>query len=82
MNDGFSHLMGMFYRTIRMADNGIKPLYVFDGKPPEMKSDELTKRHVKRVEAEKEHEKAVEVGNLPFIFFDCCYKNIKNKAAK
>lgn len=23
-----SHLMGMFYRTIRMLDNGIKPVYV------------------------------------------------------
>lgn len=23
-----SHLMGMFYRTIRMIDNGIKPVYV------------------------------------------------------
>ena len=32
-----SHLMGMFYRTIRMVDNGIKPVYVFDGKPPTMK---------------------------------------------
>uniref|UniRef100_A0A8R1IJI2 XPGN domain-containing protein n=1 Tax=Caenorhabditis japonica TaxID=281687 RepID=A0A8R1IJI2_CAEJA len=30
-----SHLMGMFYRTIRMIDNGIKPVYVFDGKPPD-----------------------------------------------
>lgn len=33
-----SHLMGFFYRTIRMAENGIKPCYVFDGKPPELKS--------------------------------------------
>jgi len=24
-----------------MVENGIKPLYVFDGKPPEMKSDEV-----------------------------------------
>lgn len=23
-----SHLMGMFYRTVRMVDNGIKPVYV------------------------------------------------------
>jgi hypothetical protein len=27
-----SHIMGTFYRTIRMIDNGIKPVYVFDGK--------------------------------------------------
>ena len=36
-----SHLMGMFYRTLRMIDNGIKPCYVFDGVPPSMKSDEV-----------------------------------------
>ena len=33
--------MGMFYRTIRMMENGIKPVYVFDGKPPDMKSGEV-----------------------------------------
>ena len=33
-----SHLMGFFYRTIRIAENGIKPAYVFDGKPPELKA--------------------------------------------
>ena len=37
-NEYFSHLMGFFYRTIRMVENGIKPAYVFDGKPPELKS--------------------------------------------
>lgn len=35
---GASHLMGFFYRTIRIVENGIKPAYVFDGKPPELKS--------------------------------------------
>lgn len=32
-----SHLMGFFYRTIRIVENGIKPAYVFDGKPPDLK---------------------------------------------
>lgn len=41
----FSHLMGIFYRTIRMVENGIKPVYVFDGKPPEMKSGEVSPCH-------------------------------------
>ena len=27
-----SHIIGMFYRTIRMLDNGLKPVYIFDGK--------------------------------------------------
>jgi len=36
-----SHLMGMFYRTLRMIENGIKPIYVFDGAPPKLKSGEV-----------------------------------------
>ncbi|CAF0934392.1 unnamed protein product [Adineta ricciae] len=55
-----SHLMGMFYRTIRMVENGIKPVYVFDGKPPQMKSKELEKRLERRTEAEAEMSKAAE----------------------
>ena len=39
----FSHLMGMFYRTVRMVENGIKPVYVFDGRPPLLKSGEVYK---------------------------------------
>ena len=30
--------MGFFYRTIRIVENGIKPAYVFDGKPPDLKA--------------------------------------------
>merc|ERR1712223_1578233 len=58
-----SHLMGTFYRTIRMIDNGIKPVYVFDGKPPKMKSGELDKRMAKRADAEAALVKAKEEGN-------------------
>lgn len=58
-----SHLMGTFYRTIRMVENGIKPVYVFDGKPPTMKSSELEKRGEKRAEAEAALAKAKEEGN-------------------
>ncbi|XP_015251773.1 PREDICTED: flap endonuclease 1 [Cyprinodon variegatus] len=57
-----SHLMGMFYRTIRMLENGIKPVYVFDGKPPQLKSAELEKRGERRAEAEKMLAKAQELG--------------------
>jgi len=59
-----SHLMGTFYRTIRMVDNGIKPVYVFDGKPPQMKSGELEKRKEKRDEAQAALDKAKEEGNV------------------
>ncbi|KAF3836072.1 hypothetical protein F7725_028630 [Dissostichus mawsoni] len=57
-----SHLMGMFYRTIRMLEYGIKPVYVFDGKPPQLKSVELEKRGERRAEAEKQLAQAQEMG--------------------
>ncbi|KAJ5886420.1 Flap endonuclease 1 [Penicillium subrubescens] len=57
-----SHLMGMFYRTLRMVDNGIKPLYVFDGAPPKLKSGELAKRGARKAEATEAHEEAKETG--------------------
>uniref|UniRef100_A0A8C6EJ48 Flap endonuclease 1 n=1 Tax=Microcebus murinus TaxID=30608 RepID=A0A8C6EJ48_MICMU len=57
-----SHLMGMFYRTIHMMKNGIKPVYVFDGKPPQLKSGELAKRSERRAEAEKQLQQAQAAG--------------------
>ncbi|KAG0144375.1 hypothetical protein CROQUDRAFT_672377 [Cronartium quercuum f. sp. fusiforme G11] len=59
-----SHLMGFFYRTIRMVENGIKPAYVFDGKPPQLKSGVLAKRFERRAEAQQEGEEAKEVGTV------------------
>ena len=57
-----SHLMGMFYRTLRIVDNGIKPLYVFDGAPPKLKSGELAKRFARKTEATEAREEAKETG--------------------
>ncbi|VDN01466.1 unnamed protein product [Thelazia callipaeda] len=62
-----SHLLGMFYRTIRMIDNGIKPVYVFDGKPPKMKASELEKRTERRAEAEKQRDDAAELGDVNLV---------------
>lgn len=62
-----SHLMGTFYRTIRLVENGIKPVYVFDGKPPNLKSGELDKRAERREQAQKELEKAEEAGDVEQI---------------
>lgn len=47
-----------------MCDNGIKPVYVFDGKPPTMKAGELEKRKEKRDEAQAALDKAKEEGNM------------------
>jgi flap endonuclease-1 len=59
-----SHLMGMFYRTIRLLENGIKPVYVFDGKPPVLKGGELEKRKERRDEAQANLDKATEAGEV------------------
>ncbi|GAB2232081.1 hypothetical protein Droror1_Dr00011103 [Drosera rotundifolia] len=58
-----SHLQGMFSRTIRLLEAGIKPVYVFDGKPPELKKQELAKRYTKRADASEGLKEALESGN-------------------
>ena len=62
-----SHLMGTFYRTIRLVEQGIKPVYVFDGKPPDLKGGELAKRAERRDETQKLLQAAEEAGNAKDI---------------
>lgn len=58
-----SHIIGMLTRTIRLMENGIKPVYVFDGKPPELKMGELEARRAKREEATANLQTAMESGD-------------------
>jgi flap structure-specific endonuclease len=59
-----SHLSGLFYRTVNLLENGIKPVYVFDGKPPELKYKELERRSKLKEEAEKQYQQALEMGEI------------------
>ncbi|MDT7861472.1 MAG: flap endonuclease-1 [Saccharolobus sp.] len=59
-----SHLSGLFYRTINILEEGIIPVYVFDGKPPEEKRAELERRKKIKEEAEKKLEKAKVEGKV------------------
>jgi flap endonuclease-1 len=59
-----SHIQGMFNRTIRIMSEGIRPVFVFDGKPPLLKSGELVKRREKRQKAEASLKTAQEEGNV------------------
>ena len=43
---------------------GIKPVYVFDGKPPSLKSAEIEKRKQIKKEATVKYEKAITSGNM------------------
>jgi len=58
-----SHITGMLYRTIRMLEAGIKPVFVFDGKAPTMKSGELAKRKERQKQAQEELEKLQQEGS-------------------
>ena len=57
-----SHLSGLFYRTINLAEEGVKPVYVFDGRPPELKKKALEERFRRKEEAERKLEKARSIG--------------------
>ena len=50
-------------RTLRILDAGIKPVFVFDGKPPELKKGEIEERREKREEADKALAAAKEAGD-------------------
>lgn len=54
-----SHLSGLFYRNINFLSLGIKPVYIFDGKPPSLKSAEIEKRKQIKKDATIKYEKAV-----------------------
>lgn len=56
-----SHLQGLLSRTVRLVENGIRPLYVFDGKPPELKQQELERRKASAAEAKEKLENAENV---------------------
>lgn len=53
-----SHLSGLFYRNINLLQEGIKPVYVFDGKPPELKQQEIEKRQQAKQIAEQQYQEA------------------------
>lgn len=59
-----SHLSGLFYRNINFLSLGIKPIYVFDGKPPSMKAAEIERRKQIKKEATIKYEKAYVEGNF------------------
>jgi len=59
-----SHLSGLFYRTCNLLEMGIKPVYVFDGVPPEMKEAEIKRRSKIKEEAQIKYEKALKEGRI------------------
>lgn len=53
-----SHLSGIFYRNIALLGEGLRLVYVFDGKPPDLKFKTHEKRGAVREVAREKYEKA------------------------
>lgn len=59
-----SHLSGVLYRTANLGEKGIRVVYVFDGRPPELKEMEIMRRRRAREEAAVKYEDALRAGRI------------------
>ena len=59
-----SHLSGLFYRNINFLSENIKLIYIFDGKPHQLKSKEIEKRMKLKQEAVEKYQVALAEGRL------------------
>jgi len=60
-----SHLSGLFYRTTRLiSDHHTELVFVFDGKPPALKSAEIDRRRSIKERYEAEHAQAILAGDM------------------
>lgn len=60
-----SHLVGLLYRTTRLlSDYRMEFVFVFDGRPPRRKGEELAKRRAARERAEAGYVEAIARGDL------------------
>lgn len=59
-----SHLSGLLYRNVNFLSLGIRPVYVFDGKPPSLKSAEIERRKQIKKDATVKYERAIMDGNM------------------
>src|SRR3989344_2025596 len=57
-----SHLIGLFSRTTVLMEQGIKLVFVFDGKPPAIKQETWEKRRNIKEEAELKFQEAEKMG--------------------
>ena len=59
-----SHLIGLFNRTTSLMEQGLKLIFVFDGKPPEIKRKTWEKRAEIKKEASLKLKEAEEAGKI------------------
>jgi flap endonuclease-1 len=59
-----SHLSGLLYRTANLVEAGIKPAYIFDGKPSILKIKEIKRRTNAKKMAKAKYKKALREGRI------------------
>lgn len=59
-----SHLSGLLYRNLNLLEAGIRPVYVFDGKPHDLKKGTIEERAAIKEKAQAEYEAALAEGDL------------------
>lgn len=69
-----SHLSGLLYRTSNLLEVGIRPVFIFDGEPPEFKQAVIEGRREAREEAKKKWEEAVAKGEPAMRFAQAASK--------
>lgn len=57
------HIQGLFHRIVAMLSSGIKPVFIFDGAPPKVKSHEFERRR-----------QAASAGKVPVDTYTECIK--------
>jgi len=60
-----SHLSGIIYRLTGFMEAGIRPVLVFDGRPPPRKARTVAARGEVKQRAEREWQRALEEGDIP-----------------
>ena len=63
-----SHLSGIFFRTANFLTQGIRPVFIFDGKSPEMKGRTIQERRDIREESKEKWDQAKKEGDLTGAF--------------
>ncbi len=58
-----SHLSGIIYRVTNLIEEGVKPVFVFDGKPPSFKAETIRARAEVREAARQMYEAAKAAGS-------------------
>ena len=62
-----SHLLGLLARTTKLMELGVKPVFVFDGKAPDLKLETIEKRKAIKLAAAEKLKKATEEGDTELM---------------